>query len=107
MESNIEWTQTIRGAKAFIYKNQKYRKRCSNKDGSEIWICCNKSCGVSMVLLDNIIKRSPQEHLHEELQHTHEIRVLLEDMYKETKSDLLKPVTEIYQEHLIQHVNFH
>ncbi|CAF3276334.1 unnamed protein product [Rotaria sp. Silwood2] len=103
MESNIEWTQTTRGAKAFIYKNQKYRKRCSNKDGSEIWICCNKSCGVSMVLFDNIIKRYPQEHLHEELQHTPEIRTLLENIYKETKADLLKPVTEIYQQHLIQH----
>ncbi|CAF2761124.1 unnamed protein product [Rotaria sp. Silwood2] len=100
---SIEWTETTRGAKAFIYKNQKYRKRCSNKDGSEIWICCNKSCGVSMVLLGNIIKRYPQEHLHEELQHTSEIRTLLENIYKETTADLLKPVTEIYQHHLIQH----
>ena len=106
MES-IEWTQTIRGAKAFIYKNQKYRKRCSNKDGSEIWICCNKFCVVSIVLLDNTIKRYPQEHLHEELQHTSEIRTLVENIYKETTDDLLKPVTEIYQQHLIQHVFFY
>ena len=106
MES-IEWTQTTRGAKVFIYKNQKCRKRYSNKDGSEIWIYCNKSCGVSMVLLGNIIKRYPQEHLHEELQHTFEIRTLLENIYKETTLDLLKSVTEIYQQHLIRHVNFH
>ena len=67
-----------RGAKAFIYKNQKYRKRYSDKDGSEIWICCNKSCGVSMALFGNIIKRYPQDHLQEELQHISEIRTLLE-----------------------------
>ena len=60
-----------------------------------------------MVSLGNIIKRYPQEHLHEELQHTSEIQTLLENIYKDTTLDLLKPVTEIYQQNLIQHVNFH
>ena len=74
MES-IEWTQTIRGAKAFIYKNQKYRKRCSNKDGSEIWICCNKFCGYQLFYLiilsndihKNIYMKNYNIHLKSEL----------------------------------------
>lgn len=60
-----------------------------------------------MVLLGNIIKRYPKEYLHEDLQHTPEIRSLLENIYKETKADLLKLVTEIYQQLLMQHINFH
>ncbi|CAF3355050.1 unnamed protein product [Rotaria sp. Silwood1] len=103
MESNIEWTHTNRGARAFIYKNQKYRKRCSNKDGSEIWVCCKKSCGASTVLLNGIIKRYPQEHPHDELQHSSEVRNLLQNICTETKKDLLTPVTEIYRQNLVQY----
>ncbi|CAF1182593.1 unnamed protein product [Rotaria sordida] len=103
MQSTIEWTKTNRGATAFIYQNQKYRKRCTNKDGSEIWICCNKSCGVSMVLFNGVIKRYPQQHSHNELQHTPDVRAVLEKIYTETTTDLLKPVTEIYRQHLVQY----
>ena len=105
MESRVEWTQTNRGTKALMYKNQKYRIRCSNKNGSEIWVCCNKSCDVSIVVHDNVIKRYPRQHLPNELHHTSQIRDLLEQIYKETKDDLLEPVTEIYQRNLISHVS--
>ena len=107
MQSQIEWTQTNRGASAFIYENQKYRKRCSNSDGSEIWVCCNKTCGISMVLLNGNIKRYPKEHLYNELPHSNEIRTVLQNIYTETQTDLLKPVTEIYRQHLVQYVYFY
>jgi hypothetical protein len=41
MKSKIGWTQTNRGVTAFIHKNQKYRKQCLNKDGSEISMLVN------------------------------------------------------------------
>ncbi|CAF1498558.1 unnamed protein product [Rotaria magnacalcarata] len=56
-----------------------------------------------MVLFNGIIKRYPQQHLHNELQHTPEVKAVLEKIYMETTTDLLKPVTEIYRQHLVQY----
>ena len=60
-----------------------------------------------MVLLNGNIKRYPKEHLHNELPHSNEIRTVLQNIYTETKTDLLKPVTEIYRQHLVQYVYFY
>ncbi|CAF0974211.1 unnamed protein product [Rotaria magnacalcarata] len=103
MDSDIEWTKTNRGTQAFIYKKQKYRKRCSNKDGSEISVCCNKSCGISIVLQNGIIKRYPQKHLHDELQHTPEIRNLLQNIstaYRR-RSSVLPPIPKTLEDIVI------
>ncbi len=56
MQSIIEHTTTNRGAPAIIFDNQKYRKRSSNKDTSEIWICCNKPYEISSLLHNDTVK---------------------------------------------------
>jgi hypothetical protein len=98
MSSDIEWTTTNRGKPEIIHNNQRYRKRCTNKDGSEMWVCCNKACGISIVLNQGVIKKYPIDHAHAGVKHSIEVRKVIEKVYDETKKDLLKPITEIYQE---------
>jgi hypothetical protein len=50
MQSIIERITTNRDAPAVIFENLKYRKRYSNKDGSEMWIYFNKICEASITL---------------------------------------------------------
>ncbi len=66
MQSIIEDTTMNRAAPAIIFKNQKYQKRCSNKDGSESWVCCNKTCRISLLLDKGLIRRYPEERSHGE-----------------------------------------
>jgi hypothetical protein len=94
MQSNIEWTTTNHGARAIIFKRQKYRQRCTNKDGSEVWVCCNKTCGIAIVLNNGIIKRYPKEYSHAKIEGVPEIKKMLQEVYEETKKTLLIPVTK-------------
>jgi hypothetical protein len=68
MNHNIEWTTTNRGAPAIIFQQQKDRQGCINKDGTQLWVYCNKCCGVSMVLNENTIIRYPVKHNHAEIE---------------------------------------
>jgi hypothetical protein len=53
-----------------------------------------------MVLNKNTIIRFPVKHNHAEIEETPEVRKLIQKVCQETKTDLLKPVTHIYQQYL-------
>jgi SH3-like domain-containing protein len=104
MNHNIEWTTTNRGAPTIIFQQQKYRQRCVNKDGTQLWMFCNKFCGVSMLLNEKTIVCYPVKHNHVEIERTPEVRKLIQQIYQQTKDDLLRPITLIYQQNLKEYV---
>ncbi len=104
MDHNIEGTTTNRGAPAIIFQQQKYRQRRINKDRTQLWVCRNKSCGVSIVLNENTIIRYLVKHNHLEIEEAPEVRKLIKQVYQETKNDLLKPITHICQQYLKEYV---
>jgi hypothetical protein len=84
-------------------ENVELRKKVASiltYDGTQLWVCCNKCCGVSMVLNENTIIRFPVKHNHAEIEETPEVRKLIQKVCQETKIDLLKPVTHICQQYL-------
>jgi hypothetical protein len=58
-----------------------------------------------MVLNENTIIRYPVKHNHAVIEETLEVRKLIQQVYQETKNDLLKPVTRIYQQYLKVYVS--
>jgi hypothetical protein len=104
MNHNIEWITTNRGAPVIIFQQQKYLQLCVNKDATQLWVCCNECCGVSMLSNENTIVRYPVKHNHVEIKGAPEVRKLIQQVYHQTKDDLLKPVTVIYQQNLKEYV---
>jgi hypothetical protein len=58
-----------------------------------------------MLINENTIVRYPVKHNHVEIEGSPEVRNLIQQVYQQTKDDLLKPVTFIYQQYLNEKIN--